>query len=62
MKRLQQVIGRLEHGDPSVSFETVLNVCANVGVLDRVVDAIDPYETDYGRLRADQELPKRVRN
>ncbi|NGM17843.1 helix-turn-helix transcriptional regulator [Xiamenia xianingshaonis] len=58
----RSTIGRLEHGDPSVSFETVLNVCANVGVLDRVVDAIDPYETDYGRLRADQELPKRVRN
>ncbi|WP_302962097.1 helix-turn-helix domain-containing protein [uncultured Adlercreutzia sp.] len=54
-------ISRLENGDPSVSFETVLNVATMVGIMDRVVDAFDPYETDYGRLRADQELPQRVR-
>lgn len=54
-------ISRLEHGDPGVSMETFLNVCGTLGVLDRVREAVDPYETDYGRLRADEELPKRVR-
>lgn len=54
-------ITRLEHGDPGVSLETFLNVCGTLGVLDRVKEAVDPYETDYGRLRADEELPKRVR-
>jgi hypothetical protein len=26
------------------------------------VDALDPYETDLGRARADQALPERVRH
>lgn len=54
-------ISRLENGDPSVSFCTVLNVCNALGITDSLVDSTDPYETDFGRLRADQELPKRVR-
>lgn len=54
-------ITRLESGDPSVSFETVLNVATMLGIADRVIDAFDPYETDYGRLRADEMLPQRVR-
>lgn len=58
----RSTLSRLEHGDPSVSLETFLSVCGMLGVLDRVKDAVDPYETDYGRIRADQELPKRVRS
>lgn len=54
-------ITRLEGGDPSVSFETVLNAATMLGIADRVIDAFDPYETDYGRLRADEMLPQRVR-
>lgn len=49
-------ISRLENGDPSVSFETVLNVATMLGIMDRVIDAFDPFETDYGRLRAEEEL------
>jgi hypothetical protein len=30
--------------------------------LDNVLKALDPYETDIGRLRSDQELPQRVRS
>ena len=54
-------ISRLENGDPSVSLCTVLNVCNALGITDTVITATDPYETDFGRLRADQELPKRIR-
>lgn len=54
-------MSRLEKGDPSVSFETVLNVATMLGILDRVIDAFNPFETDYGRLRAEEELPQRVR-
>lgn len=54
-------ISRLESGDPSVSFCTVVNVCNALGIADALVSATDPYETDFGRLRADQELPKRIR-
>lgn len=52
---------RLENGETSVGLDVFLNVVRVLGVLDRVVDAVDPYETDLGRLRADQALPKRVR-
>lgn len=58
----RSTISRLENGDPAVSMETVLNVAAALGILDRVVEAFDPFETDYGRLRADEELPQRVRS
>ena len=54
-------ISRLENGDPSVSLCTFLNVCNALGVLDEVTQAVDPYESDYGRLRVDQSLPKRIR-
>lgn len=52
---------RLENGETSVGLDVFLNVARVLGVLDRVVDAVDPYETDLGRLRAGQALPKRVR-
>ena len=55
-------ISRLENGDPTVSFETFLNACRALSSLDDVVEATDPYETDYGRIRADQALPQRVRS
>ena len=58
----RSTISRLESGDPSVSFETVLNVATKLGIMDRVIDAFDPYETDYGRIRADEMLPQRVRS
>lgn len=52
---------RLENGDTSVGFDVLLNVARVLGALDRVVEAFDPYETDLGRARADEALPKRVR-
>ncbi len=52
---------RLEHGDPRVSMESFLNVARALGQLDRVIDALDPYETPLGRARADARLPQRVR-
>lgn len=38
-----------------------LKVSRALGQLDRVVEALDPYETDLGRARADWNLPQRVR-
>ena len=54
-------VSRLENGDPSVSLATFLGVCRVLDMIDPVVEATDPYETDLGRARADQELPQRVR-
>lgn len=51
---------RLEGGQ-GVSLENLLRVARALGVLDMVTKALDPYATDLGRLRADEELPIRVR-
>ncbi|CAN5596836.1 helix-turn-helix transcriptional regulator [soil metagenome] len=58
----RDTLRRLEHGDPGVSLATVLNVARGLGLLDRLVDAFDPYQTDVGRARASMALPKRVRH
>lgn len=54
-------VSRIEQGDGAVSAENLLRVLHALGVLDGVVRAVDPYETDVGRLRADERLPRRVR-
>lgn len=57
----RDTLRRLERGEPTVGLGVFLNVARALGSLDRVVDALDPYETDLGRARADQALPTRVR-
>lgn len=52
---------RLEAGDGGVSIENLLRVLRALGVLDSVPRALDPYETDVGRMRSDEQLPQRVR-
>ncbi|GGF34720.1 helix-turn-helix domain-containing protein [Subtercola lobariae] len=52
---------KVESGDTGVSFGAALSVARALGVLDAMVNATDPYETDLGRARADEVLPKRVR-
>jgi transcriptional regulator with XRE-family HTH domain len=51
---------RLESG-AGASLENTLRVARALGVLDLLVGSIDPYNSDVGRLRADEELPQRVR-
>jgi len=57
----RSTLRRLEQGEAAMGLDSFLNVCRSLGVLDAVVKATDPYETDFGRARADQMLPKRVR-
>jgi transcriptional regulator with XRE-family HTH domain len=52
---------RVERGDGGVSLEIVLRVLHGLGVLDGLPAAVDPMGTDLGRLRADEQLPRRVR-
>lgn len=52
---------RIETGDTGVGLQAFLSVARALGVLDAVVTATDPYETDLGRARADEALPMRVR-
>lgn len=53
------VVSRLENGQ-NTTVENLLRVVRALGVLDEVVDAIDPMNSDVGRLRADEQLPARV--
>lgn len=57
----RETVGRLENGDGGVSLVNLLRVLRALGVLDSLPRAIDPYESDLGRLRADERLPRRVR-
>jgi DNA-binding XRE family transcriptional regulator len=57
----RETIIRLEDGDGGVRLENVLRVLRALGLLDAIVQSLDPYESDVGRLRADEHLPQRVR-
>lgn len=57
----RSTLSRIENGDVHVGMDSVLNVANALGVLDGIVQATDPYNTDFGRSRADQQVPKRVR-
>lgn len=54
-------VRRIENGTGS-TLENVLRVARALGVLDEIVRAMDPYATDVGRLRSEEQLPKRVRH
>lgn len=51
----------IEHGTGTASTENLLRVLRALGLMERVIEACDPYESDIGRLRSDEVLPKRVR-
>ncbi len=51
---------RLESGR-GATLEALLRVARALGVLDDIVKALDPYQSDVGRLRAEEQLPQRVR-
>jgi len=53
-------VHRLETGQ-GATLENLLRVARALGVLDALVNALDPYATDVGRLRATEALPARVR-
>jgi transcriptional regulator with XRE-family HTH domain len=57
----RKTVLRLEKGEGGVSTENLLRVLRALGILDELPRALDPYESDVGRLRADEQLPRRVR-
>ncbi|MDQ2875266.1 MAG: helix-turn-helix domain-containing protein [Actinomycetota bacterium] len=56
----RHTVMRLENGE-GASLESVLRVARALGVLDSLVESLDPYATDVGRLRSAEALPERVR-
>ena len=57
----RNTLNRLERGDGGISTENLLRILRGLGVLDNLSRALDPYESDVGRLRSDEQLPQRVR-
>lgn len=57
----RDTLRKIETGDPSVSFRNVAQVLRALGVLDQAVKAIDPLDSDIGRLRAGSLTKKRAR-
>lgn len=54
-------IQSIERGEGGVSVENLLRVLRALGLLDTIPSALDPFESDLGRLRSDENLPRRVR-
>lgn len=55
---------RLEQGEVTVGLDVLLEVCRVLGILDFVLQGMNPYETALGQSLAEdqiQQLPKRVR-
>ena len=57
----RMTISRLENGDGAVSLEIFLRTLHALGVIEGLDRALDPYESDLGRLRSEDRLPERVR-
>lgn len=57
----RNTLNRLERGDGGISTENLLRILRGLGILDDLSQALDPYESDIGRLRSDEQLPERVR-
>lgn len=57
----RDTLRKIEAGDPSAGFGNVAQVLRALGVLDQVVEAVDPLKSDIGRLRAGNLAKKRAR-
>lgn len=57
----RDTLRKIEAGDPGVGFGNVAQVLRALGVLDQAVGAVDPLESDIGRLRAGNLRKKRAR-
>ncbi|MBI9115615.1 helix-turn-helix domain-containing protein [Sanguibacter suaedae] len=57
----RDTLRKIESGNPRVSFSNVAQVLRALGVLDQAIEAIDPLNSDIGRLRAGNLTRKRAR-
>lgn len=54
-------LARFEQGEGGIGLESLLRVLRALGILENLTKALDPYESDVGRMRSGEELPRRVR-
>jgi transcriptional regulator with XRE-family HTH domain len=53
---------KIERGDPSVGLGAFLEVLRSLGLLGVLAESLDPMNSDLGRARITENLPKRVRS
>jgi transcriptional regulator with XRE-family HTH domain len=54
-------VARLEGGDGNVTLDSLLRILRALGILESLDKALDPFESDVGRMRSEEELPQRIR-
>lgn len=54
-------VSRMEAGR-GCTVESLFRISRALGILKEMTEASDPFNSDVGRLRADNALPQRVRN
>ena len=54
-------LSKIENGDPSVSAAAFLEVLKSLGLLSSLTDSLDPLNSDLGRARVNDSLPRRIR-
>jgi transcriptional regulator with XRE-family HTH domain len=57
----RKTVSRIETDTATTSVGALLRVARALGILDVLVNAVDPHDTEVGRLRASEQLPERVR-
>lgn len=57
----RDTLRKLETGHPGVSLGNTMQILRALGMLDTMVDALDPLASDIGRLRAGRLAKKRAR-
>ena len=56
-----RTLQKIESGDHSVSTAAFLEVARSLGLLESLVESLDPLNNDLGRARVSDSLPKRIR-
>lgn len=57
----RDTVTRFEKGDGGIALDSLMRLVRALGLLSVVHQALDPYNSDVGRLRSDEQLPQRVR-
>jgi transcriptional regulator with XRE-family HTH domain len=52
---------KIENGDPSIGVSAFLEVLRSLGLLRNLTESLDPMNSDLGRARVTDRLPKRIR-
>ena len=52
---------KIENGDTSVGISAFLETVRSLGLLETLTDSLDPLNSDLGRARIDENLPKRIK-